>query len=458
MKDTGPAFWTFKHTLILVAAVAVTALGAGWLHRDSAAVDAPSQSAFDTESDASFVPGTETLASNEMRITALGTGMPVPFRNDASTSWVLELGNGDIFLFDIGSGTAVNFNSLRIPYARLKGIFLSHLHVDHVGDFLPYWISGWTAGRYSPMRIWGPSGTKPEFGTAHFVERQLDSVAWDIATRQGVYAADGAEADVHEFDFSEVQVIYQQDGVKVTSFPQPHGFDGAVGYRLDWQGLSFVYGGDAAPNRWFIEHGRDADVLVHEAIILSGSGTGNLAASGLDFKAIAGRVLSLHTTPTAVARVFELTQPRLAVINHYINLPEFDAEMREQVEAVYGGPVVYASDLTVINVTADKHLVRKAVLPQFPPRTILGGYEESARARRESPPPMSEWLQRGLLDLDGDNYPDLGGARGMVFRTIMDQMLEDFPPRVDPETLREEPEQHSAPAEKMPSTNSPEAE
>ena len=51
-----------------------------------------------------YYPGTEALAPDEMRVVALGTGMPSPRPSQAAACWLVELGNGDKFLFDIGAG------------------------------------------------------------------------------------------------------------------------------------------------------------------------------------------------------------------------------------------------------------------------------------------------------------------------------------------------------------------
>ena len=50
-----------------------------------------------------YYPGTEDLAPDEMRVIALGTGMPILRKSQASSSWLVELGNGDKFLFDLGT-------------------------------------------------------------------------------------------------------------------------------------------------------------------------------------------------------------------------------------------------------------------------------------------------------------------------------------------------------------------
>ena len=51
-----------------------------------------------------YVPNTEDLKPDEMRVVACGTGMPTTRAAQAAACFLVELGNGDKFLFDIGSG------------------------------------------------------------------------------------------------------------------------------------------------------------------------------------------------------------------------------------------------------------------------------------------------------------------------------------------------------------------
>ena len=86
-----------------------------------------------------FYPNTEPLAAGEMRITALGTGRPFVRRGQANCSWLIELGNGDKFVMDFGSGSQANFTALEIPHQDVTAYFATHLHADHVGDFAQVW-------------------------------------------------------------------------------------------------------------------------------------------------------------------------------------------------------------------------------------------------------------------------------------------------------------------------------
>jgi hypothetical protein len=72
-----------------------------------------------------YFPGTEDLGPDEMRITACGTGMPNARPKQAAACWLVELGNGDKFIFDIGTGSAERLSALGIPYDYLDKIFLS---------------------------------------------------------------------------------------------------------------------------------------------------------------------------------------------------------------------------------------------------------------------------------------------------------------------------------------------
>jgi ribonuclease Z len=80
-----------------------------------------------------------------MRITACDTGVPSPVRIGQGTSCILvQPGNGDTFIFDIGGGTVGNLFALGVHPAELDKVFITHYHLDHVGGIFPlYDAMGW---------------------------------------------------------------------------------------------------------------------------------------------------------------------------------------------------------------------------------------------------------------------------------------------------------------------------
>ena len=125
-----------------------------------------------------YFPGTEDLQPDEMRITALGTGMPSARPKQAAACFLAELGNGDKFLFDIGSGSHERIAAQKIPYDYLNKVFIGHLHVDHFGDLPSFWLGGTVMNRLVPLRIWGPSGPTPELGTKYCMEKMHEMYQW----------------------------------------------------------------------------------------------------------------------------------------------------------------------------------------------------------------------------------------------------------------------------------------
>jgi ribonuclease Z len=317
-----------------------------------------------------FIPGEEKLEDGELRVTVLGSGNPWVTRGQASASILVEVGNteGDLLVFDLGSGSLANYASLKLPVNKLNKVFLSHLHADHTSDLLTLVGSYAKVGRADgPIYLWGPSGTEPRLGTRHFAEAIDEALAWDTEAGRGPINPDSMKIVVSEFDFSKTQVVFEKNGVKVTSFPVIHALSGAVGYRLDFAGLSFVYSGDARPS-WPLVRACEGgvDLLIHECFPPAAA---LAVASGLSIERATMALNAAHTSPKAAGKVFTLAKPRMAALWHTPLLsPQVIPLIFSELATVYGGPVVQTQDLTVFNVTKDAVVARQAkVLDELPP-------------------------------------------------------------------------------------------
>lgn len=116
-----------------------------------------------------YYPNTEKPGKDEMRIVALGTGMPNQSPSNVAAAFLVELGNGESFLFDMGTGSTDRLAALEVDYSKLDKVFVSHLHTDHAGDIAALWVGGWLNGRYTPLQVYGPSGATPGHGMLRHV-------------------------------------------------------------------------------------------------------------------------------------------------------------------------------------------------------------------------------------------------------------------------------------------------
>jgi ribonuclease Z len=182
-------------------------------------------------------PG-EPLPEDEIRVTIMGTGWGFVRSGQADQSFFVELGNGDNFMFDLGEGSEANYMKMMVPYSKMNNLFIGHLHMDHLGSLPHVYAFGPTGDRFTPMNIWGPSGDTPELGTKYMVDGLTQFTNWHVTSfKTSIPQSDGYKINVHEFDYTlNPGIVYDQNGVVIKSFPAAHTIDGAVNFRIEWNG------------------------------------------------------------------------------------------------------------------------------------------------------------------------------------------------------------------------------
>lgn len=340
-----------------------------------------------------FIPG-ESIDPDEMRVTVVGSGMPDVRREQVSAAILVELGNGDVFLFDVGTGSVMNLNSLGVE-GKVTKVFLSHLHTDHAGDLDALWVSA-ISQRKEVLTVWGPSGKTPEYGTKAFIENFRKLWYWDKQSRTGILSSLGMRIEGREFDYSKVHKVYEENGVAITSFPAIHTIDGPVSFRLDWNGLSMVFSGDTKPNKWLVEQSKGVDVLIHESFPPP-----SLYAekTGYPLRVAKNIATAVHTPPSSVGKIFAMTEPRLAVVYHLFNNFDINQATIDVIRKSYSGPLIISEDLMVFNVKKDEKIrMRKA---------LVGGKVIGLRKKKiagkvtaEERIPVSEWLENGEVKFE----------------------------------------------------------
>jgi ribonuclease Z len=350
-----------------------------------------------------FIPGNETLAEDEMRITIMGSGTPAPIRASQATSGIMvQLGNGESFLFDIGSGTVGNIFSMGVHPAQLDKVFITHFHLDHVGGIFPLFDAmGWA--RNTPLRVWGASGHTPELGTAAFTENILKAAEWHRQSKSDLLPVGGAKFDTKEIDISKFslknprQLVYDNDGVKIYAFPVVHTIDGALGFRLEWKGLSMAYVSDSEVSTFEVEQCKGVDVLIHEVMP-----SAEEFAKGNNMTIEDARsVIGVHTTPSKLGHFLGLTKPLLGVGTHFKLGDDTNDALFIGLRSTYDGPFLLGQDLSTINVTQDYILMRQTkinLLANPPPPIPQEGIDLTVGPHSKATIP--DWLEETVIRLE----------------------------------------------------------
>ena len=218
-----------------------------------------------------------------MKLTVIGCSPAWPNPGGAQSGYLIETTGGRLLL-DCGPGVLARLR-LRESWPAVDGVAISHFHLDHWGDLVP-WIFGASfgpgRGRGRP-RLWlppGGAGTLRTFGLRLGFSEQLEQVF-----------------ELYEYDDG---VPFAVAGFEVTPYRLSHYDELTFGLRVADGRSTLAYSGDSAPNPSLAELARDADLFLCEATLAAaepGEDRGHLTAEeAVDAFAASGarRLLVIH--------------------------------------------------------------------------------------------------------------------------------------------------------------------
>ena len=169
----------------------------------------------------------------------------------------------EYFIVDIGDGASANLMNWGIDVQKVKAVFLTHLHSDHIADLAELHLMNWvTASRQSKLKVYGPDGV------SNVTEGFEAAYALDYKFRNEKHGNEIAPIEVAGFEPYTINldepVIYNKNDLKVTAFEVEHDPVPAVGFKFDYKGRSIVISGDTKYSQKVIDGAKNADVLFHE--------------------------------------------------------------------------------------------------------------------------------------------------------------------------------------------------
>jgi ribonuclease Z len=277
--------------------------------------------------------------AQNIKVTLMGTGSPQPRMDRFGPSILVEAG-GERLVFDCGRGATQRLEQIKIHVGDITALFLTHLHSDHVVGIPDLWLTGWLTGRKAPLRVWGPTGTK------NMMTHLQEAFEFDIHIRRDVDEKIPGQGALVEAKDVEEGVVYENGGVKVTTFFVDHGLvKPALGYRVDFEGHSVVLSGDTRPSENLIHWAKGTDLLIHEVI----DPEAFIQERGKLFKPeMVRQILGHHTTPEQAGTIFETVKPKLAVYSHVI--PGGGQNFVALTRKTYAGPLELGEDLMTIEI------------------------------------------------------------------------------------------------------------
>ncbi|OIQ39970.1 MAG: ribonuclease Z [Bacteroidetes bacterium MedPE-SWsnd-G1] len=140
-----------------------------------------------------------------MKLTILGCHSATPKTTTHPTAQILEIKNHS-FLIDCGEGTQVQMRKYKVKFSKIKRIFISHLHGDHVFGLIGLISTFRLLNRETELTVYGPKGIKELIVTQL---RLSESFA-------------GYPIKFHELSSKESELIFEDKKVAVYTIPLKH--------------------------------------------------------------------------------------------------------------------------------------------------------------------------------------------------------------------------------------------
>ncbi|MGY6650371.1 ribonuclease Z [Wenyingzhuangia sp. IMCC45574] len=140
-----------------------------------------------------------------IQLTILGCHSATPRTNAHPTAQYLKINERHI-LIDCGEGTQVLLRQHKIPFAKIKHIFISHLHGDHFFGLVGLISTFGLLDRRTELHIYGPKGIK------EIITLQLKlSKSWTSFPLL-----------FHELHSKESEVVFEDKKIQVSTIPLDH--------------------------------------------------------------------------------------------------------------------------------------------------------------------------------------------------------------------------------------------
>ncbi|WP_447889714.1 MBL fold metallo-hydrolase [Serratia fonticola] len=247
--------------------------------------------------------------NREFTLQVLGSGGPITDDQRASSGEVIWINGKSAILIDAGGGIFLRFGQAGARLEDLKLIALSHFHTDHVSDLAAILKGGYFISDKEDIDIVGPEGGGAFPSMTEYFSYLFKKEHGAYSYLNGLYnATDGLKITSHikdvNYTSTELQLVYQDDEMKVTALGIPHGDVPCLAFRIETAKGTIVVSADQnGSNNAFVSFAKGADILVMPLAIDEN------ADSASKF---------MHAAPEVVGKIASEINPKVLVLNHFM--------------------------------------------------------------------------------------------------------------------------------------------
>ena len=250
-----------------------------------------------------------------MHVTILGSGTNLhPTR--AAAGYLIQT---DVpILLDFGARTLSNLLKTGVDRHTIQYLLFTHYHADHFSDFLTFFFDAICHSMFSKVRpdltIYGPRGTKRLFRTMFRTFPNFSDRKFKVNLK---------EVNDQPFAIGQTQVI---------PLPMTHSDQQiCLGYRLEYEGRSVAFSGDATASPNLVSLCRGVDLAILDCSFSSRAPGGS------------------HMHAEECGKVAKRAKIKKLVLSHFYEKAD-RSNVVTQARKFFSGPIVKGKDLLTLKV------------------------------------------------------------------------------------------------------------
>jgi ribonuclease BN (tRNA processing enzyme) len=228
-------------------------------------------------------------------------------------------------LLDFGPRTLSNLLQTPVDRHTIRHLLFTHYHADHFADFIPFFFDAVCHSKFARVRpsltIHGPPGTKRLFQTIFRTFPNFAEAPFSVTLKEVTHQS---------FAIGET---------RVTPWPMIHSDQQiCLGYRLEFQGRSVAFSGDAVASSQLISLCRNVDLAILDCSFPSSQPGGG------------------HMHAEECGKIAQEARVKRLVLSHFYQVAD-RSNVVAQARRFFSGPIIKAKDLLTLQVGRDSQMV-----------------------------------------------------------------------------------------------------
>jgi len=269
---------------------------------------------------------------------------------------------GAVYLFDVGSGTRRQLARAGLSIDKVRGVFISHHHIDHTAELGPIIVSRWLHGPDgAPLPIYGPPGTAVLVNGLINAFAPTVNASFTVLDRKPLPKLESTVAAHDISTLRDPDLIFEDKNIRVSAVMVDHfqippnipleTLPEALAFRVEAGGRSFVFSGDTGVSANLEKLAVNCDVLITEVVdpvAIADSVHRRQGLSPAVADSLVKSITTNHLSPREIGKLAAGAGVGKVVLTHFVPGFSFQPDIenyRLGIAPTFQGPVVLARDL-----------------------------------------------------------------------------------------------------------------